>query len=334
MKILVVNIEDWEKEILQKELPNDELIFLDENLTMENVNKVADCEALATFIFSKVTKEIIDQMPNLKLITTMSTGFEHIDTEYCKEKGIIVSNVPTYGENTVAEHALALLLAISRKIYPSIKRTRQENEFKTDASLRGFDLKGKTIGILGAGHIGIHMARMCIALDMKVICYDPFPKHKLAEQMGFEWVSFEKLIADSKIISLHVPDNEHTHHMINKDVIEKMQNGVIIINTARGGLIDTHALAQGLDSGKIGGAGLDVLEDEGAIEEEVQLLKKEHHESWDHKTFLENHILMHKDNVLITPHNGFNSEEALKRILDTTIDNIRKYQEGNSQNLI
>src|SRR3989344_4171750 len=321
--IAFFELESWEKEYLLKNLKNCQLKFVDEHLNENNVNQIKDADAIGVFIYSIVNKKILDNLPNLKLITTLSTGFDHIDLKECKKRKITVCNVPHYGENTVAEHTFALILNLTRKIHKAYERTVR-GDFSIEG-LRGIDLQGKTIGVIGAGSIGQHVIRIAKGFETKVIAYDKFRNLKLAKRLGFKYVTFDYLVQNSDIITLHVPYNKSTHHLINKKEISKMKKGVIIINTARGGIIDTSALLEGLQSGKIGGAGLDVLEGECFIKEERQILSKHFLKECDLKTVLQNDILLKQENVIITPHNAFNSWEALHRILDTTLLNLHSF---------
>jgi D-lactate dehydrogenase len=257
------------------------------------------------------------------MITTRSTGFDHIDLAGAKEKKIIVCNVPFYGENTVAEHTFALILALSRRLPESVDRAKK-GDFSLDG-LRGFDLKGKTLGIVGLGHIGQHVARIAKGFEMKVVAYDLKQDKKLAKEMGFNYASLEELLSKSDIITLHAPYNKTTHHLINSENINLIKKGAYLVNTARGALIQTEALLKSLSIGVLAGAGLDVLEEECFIKEEAQLLSKEFPKTCDLKTVLRNHILLQQKNVIATPHNAFNSNEALMRILDTTVLNIKSF---------
>jgi len=293
----------------------------------------AEIEILSNFINYPVTAETLKEFPKLKYVTTRSTGYDHIDLKACAERGIIVSNVPTYGENTVAEFAFALLLALSRKIFPAVKQVREQGLFATD-SLQGFDLQGKTLGVVGAGHIGIFVIKIAKGFGMNVVAYDPYPKDELANQYGFKYASLEDLLKQSDIITLHVPYMSATHHLINAQNIGLCKKGAIIINTARGGLIETSALIAALKSGQLAGAGLDVLEEEGFVKDEVHMLAQGHPNESQLKTVLADHELMYMDNVLITPHNAFNTQEALQRILDTTIMNIEGFVKGQPVNLV
>ena len=323
MNLAFYELEPWEQEHVRKALPGHRLSFFDGPLGAKNVDKKA--EAIGIFIYSEATRKLINLMPRLKLIATLSTGFDHIDIAYAASKGIQVCNVPTYGENTVAEHTFALILSLSRKLYPSIKRTHEQHRFDTDASLRGFDLKGRTLGVIGCGNIGRHVARIAKGFEMDVLVFDPHPKRELAKSLGFAYTSLPQLLKRADIVTLHVPLLPQTRHLIDKKKIAMMKPGAFLINTARGGLVDTNALLSALSSGRLAGAALDVLEEESSIKEEKQLLHSEFKKAADLKMVLAGHVLMKMDNVLITPHNAFNSGEALLRILNTTLDNIKSY---------
>lgn len=331
MKIVFFEVHDWEKEYLERALTGHELTFYYGKLQEVNLDEYRDAEAISVFIYSTVTRELIKQLPNLKVVATRSTGFDHIDLAACHEQHITVCNVPTYGENTVAEHTFALILNLSRNVHKSYLRTLQ-NDFRIE-DLRGFDLKGKTLGVIGAGHIGLHVIKIAKGFGMHVLAYDPKPNQFIADILHFNYASLDELYAKSDIITLHVPLIEQTRHIINHESIAKMKDGVIIINTSRGGVIDTDALYQGLVSGKIQGAGLDVIEDEKLVMEEAQL----HHlspEKANWKSLVENLEILKMPNVVFTPHNAFNSQEALERILDTTIKNLQAAAAGEAINKV
>ena len=331
-KIAFFELEPWEKEYFTEKLKNVELQFIDEHLNENNLNKIKDVDAIGVFIYSVVNKKILNNLPNLKLIVTLSTGFDHVDIKECRKRKITVCNVPHYGENTVAEHTFALILNLTRKIHKAYERTIR-GDFSIDG-LRGRDLQGKTIGVIGTGSIGQHVVRIAKGFEMKVIAFDKFKSKKLAKRLDFKYVSLDYLLKKSDIITLHVPYNKSTHHLIGKKAISKMKRGVIIINTARGGIIDTTALLEGLQSSKVGGAGLDVLEGECFIKEEKQILSKHFLKECDLKTVLQDHLLLRQPNVIITPHNAFNSWEALHRILDTTILNINSFLKRKPVNVV
>jgi D-lactate dehydrogenase len=306
MKVGVFEIKGWEKEYLEKAFP-EETEFFETEAKAENLAENKDYETISVFVGS-----LLD-----------------IDLDYCKERGIQVANVPTYGENTVAEHVFALLLTLSHKIYEAYDRLREKGVYSYEG-LEGFDLKGKTMGVVGTGNIGRHTIKIANGFEMKVIAYDSFPKKELESELNIEYKnSLEELLAEADVVTLHVPYLPETHHLINKDNILKMKKGVILINTARGAVVETDALVKALRSGHLGGAGLDVFEEEGAIKDEMgYLLQGE--EKTDLKVLLENHILIDMNNVIVTPHSAFNTREAKERILNTTIENLK----GEGKNLV
>jgi D-lactate dehydrogenase len=331
-KIGFFELAGWEKAYLEDGVRKHHLMFYDEPLDLGNVNSVADCDAIGIFIYSKIDGKILDKLPKLKLIVTMSTGFDHIDLEECKRRGITVCNVPTYADETVAEHTFAIILAIARKMCESVERTR-----KGDFSLEGlmcFDLEGKTLGVIGVGGIGSNVIRIAKGFLMDVLAFDVRKNEKLAKELGFSYVTFDELLQKSDIITLHCPYNKKTHHLINKDNLKKIKKGAILINTARGGVVETEALLKGLKEGIFAGIGLDVLEEEHAIKEERQLLSRILTSEYDFKKMLAGHMLLNQENVVVTPHNAFNSKESLRRILDTTISNMRSFYAGKPENTL
>lgn len=331
-KIAFFEIEDWEKEYMEKELPGFEISFFSEHLELENVHLAKECKIISVFTVSQVNKEVLSKLPDLKLIVTRATGFDNIDIEEARKNNILVCNVPTYGENTVAEHTFGLILNLSRKIHKSIQSVREKG-FIPDG-LRGFDLKGKTLGVVGTGHIGSHVIRIAKGFEMNVLAYDVNQDEKLVKQLGFKYVKFDDLLKNSDIITLHVPYNKQTNHLINSNNINLIKKGAYLINTARGGIVQTDALIKALSEGILAGVGLDVMEGEHDLGEERELLSKKITENIDFKTILQNHILMEQDNVIITPHNAFNSKEALERILETTVENIKSFISGKSVNIV
>ncbi len=335
MKIAFFEIENWEKEIIEKELNDHELFFFDKKISeLEKINE-NDFDVIAIFINSIINEKTLQPFKNLKFITTRSTGFDHIDLKTCKEKNILVSYVPGYGDNTVAEFTFGLILNLTRKIYQSIDQIKETGFFNVNLKeLKGIDLKNKTLGVVGTGRIGKEVIKIANGFSMNVIAYDIYPDENLENRLNFKYVTFEELLKNSDIITLHCPYNEKTHHLINKNNIFQIKKGAYLINTARGGLIETEALLIGLEEKIIAGAGLDVLEEEGEIKDELKYLTNNQEESKKFKTILENHILLRFPNVLITPHNAFNSKEALERILYTTILNIKNFINNTPINLI
>lgn len=290
-----------------------------------------DIEVLMPFIHSAVGRDEMEQMPNLRFIATRSTGYDHVDLEAAAEKNISVANVPAYGENTVAEHTFALILALSRKVHHAWTRT-QRGEY-TMEGLRGFDLYGKTLGVIGAGAIGLHVVRIAKGFGMKVLAHDVNRNQLLSDVLDFTYADLDELLETSDIVTLHAPAIPATHHLINKDTLSKMKPNALLINTARGSLVDTAALAEALDADQIGGAALDVFEGEEFMQHEDELLYEPDAEG-KLKLIVRAHRLQRRPDVVITPHIGFNSEEALQRILDTTAENIRCFLAEEPQNLV
>ncbi len=331
MNIGFFEIEEWEESFLKEKLVGHTLTF-DQNPLSVSSQNLSNIAILSIFIYSEITQELLDKMPNLKMIVTRSTGYDHIDIKACQAKNIIVTNVPEYGTQTVAEHTFALLLALSRKLIPSIERTRR-SDFTLDG-LRGFDLYKKTIGVVGAGNIGQAVIRIAKGFGMDVLVFSRHQNIELAKSLGFMYVDLAHLYQVSDIITFHVPLTNETTHMINKETLPKLKKGVVILNTARGGILETEAILMGLEQGIIKGAGIDVLEEECFVKEERQLLTDQFIKECDLKTQLLNHVLVTKENVLVTPHNAFNSQEALQRILDVTVENVLSFAQGKAINIV
>jgi D-lactate dehydrogenase len=290
------------------------------------------CEILSVFINSDLNENALRALPALRFIATRSTGHDHISLDYCRTHGITVSNVPVYGDNTVAEHTFALILALSRKVIQSHNRARAGDFSPT--GLQGFDLRNKTLGVVGTGHIGVHVIRIARGFMMKVIALDSRPDKRLADALDFDYVdSLDTLLAASDIVTLHAPLLPSTHHLINRENIWRMKKGALLINTARGGLVDTDSLLEALDAGHCAGAGLDVFEGETLVKEEQQLLSNQYNIE-ELRTVVKNLVLLRRENVVVTPHIAFNSTEALERILLTTIQNIQAFEAGKPINVV
>ena len=331
MKIVFFEATESDKKYLAPMFPNHEVLFFSEPLTAENKEKARDAEIISVFIYSVVNKAIIEHLENARCIATRSTGFDHIDIASCAEKNIAVLNVPYYGENTVAEHTFALILALSRNVHKSYARGLKEN-FSMQG-LIGFDLKNKTLGVIGTGHIGLHVIRIAKGFGMHVLAYDVHHDIFLSEILHFNYVSLDDVLAQSDIITIHVPYNEHTHHLISRENIKKIKPGSLLINTARGGIVENGALIEALDNHTLSGVGLDVLEGAEYIKEGQQCLYEDC-DPVQARQIEQNKNLLSRDNVVYTPHIGFYSEEALKRILDTTIENITQFTLGKIENSV
>src|SRR6266568_358343 len=298
--IVFYEIEDWETEYLKKTFPNDSLAFTLNKVHDEKNTSYFDATIISTFIYSELTRDMLTKFPKLGLIATRSTGYDHIDLDYCREKGIAVVNVPSYGAHTVAEHTFALILAISRKLIPTVDRSRR-GDFSLEG-LTGFDLAGKTIGVIGTGKIGEKVIKLAQAFEMNVLVLTRHPE----ELKGFKNVKaapLEEIIASSDIVTLHLPHTKETHHIINKDNINMFKKGSILINTARGPLVETQAVLDGLETETLSAAGLDVVEEECMLKEERELLTEEFLKKCNIKTQLLNHVLLTRDDVIFTSHN-------------------------------
>lgn len=331
MKIAFFELKDWERSYVEERLADADLRFDPGPLSPASLRAVGAAEMLSVFIYSRVSEEVLKELPGVRMIATRSTGFDHIDLGACRNRGICVSNVPTYGENTVAEHTFALILMLSRKVHKSYLQA-QHGHLEL-AALTGFDLQGKTIGVVGAGHIGLHVIRIARGFGMRVLAYDVQRNPFLAELLGFQYVPLEGLLAESDIVTLHCPLTPTTRHLLAAPQFQRMKRGALLINTARGGVVDTDALVQALDRGQLGGAGLDVIEGEELIREERELLYGSQ-DAEKLRAVLRARLLLERDNVVFTPHNAFNSLEALQRILDTTIENLRGFAAGRPVNRV
>ncbi|MEK7506277.1 MAG: NAD(P)-dependent oxidoreductase [Patescibacteria group bacterium] len=317
MKIGFFEAEGWEEKTARESLPGHELYFSNKAITEEELPERNDFEILSVFVNSHITAKVLEHFPNLKMLTTNSTGFDHIDLEACKAKGIKVGYVPGYGNNTVAELAFGLLLNLTRKIYLAVDRIKESGSFSLEG-LRGIDLKGRTIGIIGTGRIGLESARIANGFGMKIIAYDVIENAAAAKELGFIYLPLEELLKQSDVLTIHCPLTPETHHLINTKNVGLIKKGAYLVNTARGPIVETDALVKALQDGTLAGAGLDVLEEESGTKYE----KGPEPSGEAMKIILENHALIKMPNVLITPHNAFNTVEALMRILTVTLQNI------------
>lgn len=325
-------MEYWEREAFKRLQGEHDVVFLQEPLNVYNAAEHAGADVVSTFIYSRLDTPVLRQLTNLKMIATRSTGFDHIDLDHCRRHGVVVSNVPTYGQNTVAEHVFGLLLTISHQMVTAVERTRR-GDFALQG-LQGFDLYGKTLGVVGTGEIGRCVIRIAKGFAMNVLGYDPRPNEQAAQDLGFRYVPLEELLRESDIITLHVPAIPQTRNFISHEQFNRMKTGVVLINTARGTVVDNRALLQALAEGKVAAAGLDVLSEEPIIREEAELLRSVYRREHDPETILADHVLMRLRNVYITPHSAFNTREAVGRILDTTVENIDAFARGQPHNVV
>lgn len=334
MSLYFFETDPFEQQYLRKHLHEETLHFFEEPLlNADQAQAIAgDAEIVSIFVRSKLGVDVLDTLPKLKMIAARSTGFDHINVPAAESREIPVCNVPVYGENTVAEHTFALILALSRNLHKAYVRTVAGN-FSLEG-LQGFDLKGKTLGVVGVGHIGEYVMRIAKGFGMHLLAYDPAVDMTKADHFGFTYTSLEDLLARSDIVTLHAPANAGTRHLIGTHNIGLFKRGALLINTARGELVDTEALISALDNGTLSGAGLDVLEGEEVFSEEKQLLLNPNASEANLKQALRNRSLLQRPDMVITPHIAFDSIEAVERILDTTVANIKAYRAGKPQNQV
>ncbi|PIR53084.1 hypothetical protein COU76_03100 [Candidatus Peregrinibacteria bacterium CG10_big_fil_rev_8_21_14_0_10_49_10] len=265
-----------------------------------------ETEVLSCFIYSKIQEKELDLLPNLTLIVTRSVGFDHVDLDACKKRNITVCNVPDYGSHVIAEHVFALLLSALRHITEADERV--EGGTFDYQGLRGMALRGKTLGILGTGKIGRRVAQIAHGFGMKIVAYDVCRVTELTDLLDVEYVPLDELFRRSDIITLHLPALKETEHIINAEAFEKMREGVVLVNTARGALIDSTALLQALKSGKVSHALLDVLEHE--------------------KNFEENEELIEHPNVVSTPHIAFYADDSMRNMYIDCFESIDQFRRG------
>jgi D-lactate dehydrogenase len=315
-----------------KRLTSDyEVHFVEGLLTDSNVDSHTGAHIITTDQ-SVLNPDILRRFYRLQLIAVRSSGFDHINLACCKDMGITVCNVPGYAANAVAEHTFALMLAISRHLEAAIQCTRKA-KFSWEG-LQGFELRGKTVAVIGTGAIGKRVAEIARGFNMNVLAVDLTPDESWAAALAIRYVDFETAISTADLISLNIPALSGKNHLLNETHFQRMKTGVIIINTARGELIDNEALVRALDTGKVAAAGLDVLPDEHFIREKDKDPGIFFEGVFDSKTMLANHLLFQHPNTIITPHIGWFSTEADQRALDVTVENIEKFLAGKPENVV
>jgi len=294
----------------------------------------AEIEVLSVFVDYRITIDVLDWLPNLKFIATRSAGYDHIEVAAALQRGIVISRVPHYGTRTVAEYAMALLFALSRnafRAYTDMLRNPGTADFE---AYEGFDLCGKTLGVVGTGAIGRSVCTIARGIGMNVLAFDVTPDEAFAQSVGMTYLSLEEVLAQSDVVTLHVPSIPQTHHLLNAEKLALMKPGSYLINTARGEIVDTKALVAALNSGHLAGAGLDVLEGEHALREEAHLLAAGSVDTAMWETLMADHALINMPNVIVTPHIAFNTIEAKREITDITLANISAFAAGQPQNII
>lgn len=333
MQVAVFEAAEWEHEACLQLEPRHRVRCTVEALTVDSAVRYADAEAITTFIKSAVTEPVLARLPLVRLIATRSTGYDHIDLEACRRRGVAVCNVPDYGDPTVAEHAFALLLAISRRLVEAADRTRA-GDFRMEG-LRGFDLAGRTLGVIGAGRIGRRVLQMGRGFGMTALATDDRPDPMVAAKLGFEYVSLDELLARADVVSLHVPGGPATRDLISDGQFARMKPGAVLINTARGGVVNASALVRALEEGRLAGAGLDVLSEEPLLREEAEIFRTGVQLPAERlRDLVAANALVRRRNVVVTPHIAYDTQEALRRILTTTLENIDAFAAGAPKNLV
>lgn len=321
MRVVAYSVRKYEESMLNeanREAGHD-IDMLEASLNETTASLAAEAPAVALFSLDDANAQVIKTLAEggTRLLALRSAGFNHVNLEAAEKAGITVARVPAYSPYSVAEHAVALILTLNRKTHRAIARTREQN-FSLDG-LMGFDLHGKTVGVIGTGRIGRVFCRIMLGFGCRVLAFD-IKEYAEAKKIGVEYVDLDRIYKESDIISLNCPLNPKTHHMINDDAIGKMKQGVMLINTSRGGVIDTKAAIRGLKSRHIGSMGLDVYEEEGDIffrDLSEQVIQDD--------VFAR---LSTFPNVVITAHQAFFTREAITNIAQTTIENISAFERG------
>lgn len=321
MRTAIFSSKPYDREFLDRSNASSggkhELKFFDARLSRETAALAAGHEAVCAFVNDNLERAVLERLAaqGTRLVALRSAGFNHVDLQAAQEFGIAVARVPAYSPNAVAEHTVALILALNRKIHKAYARVREGN-FALEGLL-GFDLHGRTVGIVGTGKIGLCVARIMRGFGCEVLAYDPQPDPAF-EELGGRYAGVRELLGRVDILTLHCPLNPATYHLIDSEVLDQMKPGVMLINTSRGAVVNAAALIRGLKSGKIGSVGLDVYEEEGDLFFENlsdQMLQDD--------VFAR---LLTFPNVLITGHQAFFTREALTAIAETTIANISSFE--------
>lgn len=294
-----------------------ELVFLEPRLTLETVSLADGFPVVCPFVNDELSDKVVQRLADggTRMLALRSAGYTHVDVQAAARLGLAVTHVPAYSPHAVAEHAAALILALDRKVHRAYVRVREGN-FALDGLL-GAGLHGRTVGVVGTGAIGRAFARIMLGFGCRVIAFDPRPNEELRAE-GVDYVDCGDLLRSSDVISLHCPLTPATHHLIDARAVGTMKPGTVLINTSRGGLVDTAAVIEGLKSERIGALGLDVYEEEAGL----------FFEDLSARIILDDVLmrLLTFPNVLITAHQGFFTEQALREIADTTLANITAFE--------
>ncbi|PMP93585.1 MAG: hydroxyacid dehydrogenase [Thermodesulfobacterium geofontis] len=323
---------DWEKElyiqklkeILKEKIEDTKLYFYKEPLNEINAKQFRDLNIIIIHAESRINSTVVENLANTKLIITRTTGTDHIDIPSCEKSGILVANCPVYASITVAEHTVALMFALARKLRIAIDKSKIL-DFSKDG-LMGVDLLGKTVGIIGTGRIGSEIARIAYGIGMKVLATDISPSAELIEKYKVKYVDLETLLKESNVIIVMVPYYSQTHHLINKENIKLVKDEAIFINTARGPIVDTEALIWALKNNKLqGGIAMDVFEGERVLLELQNMLINKTFTAEEYEKALKTLNLLNYPNVIFTPHVAYYTKEAMERIIDWVVENVSRF---------
>lgn len=310
MKLVFTEVQGY-RDRLREAFPNDELTLSDGPLGEEDlVEEAKGAEIISVFLRTQVGEGAIDSLPSLKMINTRTAGFDHIAAAHALDKGIAVTHVPDYGPHAIAEHAFCLLLACARHVIPADLSVKDAKRFDF-TPFRGRELKGKTLGVVGTGRIGAEAIRIAGGFGMKVVAFDVYRNEALAREHGFEYRPLEEVLERSDFVTVHVPLTPDTEGLIGRPELQRMKKGSVLINTARGKVVDEGALKEALGSGHLYAAGADVLEDERRPESSP---------------------LLSSDQAVVTPHIAFYTEEAMDRMMDEAVRTIQEFREGRRVN--
>lgn len=323
-RIAFFGVKSWEREMIEKKIIDLDAIgvgiFKEE--VQDNLELAKNYDVLSISSRSKLKKEVLDNLPSLKMIATRSTGIDHIDIEECANRKIEVASASTYGSNSVAEYAFALILAVAKKIVEAHQSV--ENDEFSPEGLTGMELFGKTLGIVGLGKIGSNVARIGKSFGMNLLVTEIKPNEEILREYEAKLVDLDTLLKESDIVTIHVPFEKDTYHLINKNNVKQMKVGSILVNTSRGAVVESEAIVWALNKGILRGVGIDVVEEEEKMEDKSlimsQIVTKE-----DLQSVLSYHLLRDRDDVVFTPHNAFNTKEAIFRRIETTIKNIKNF---------
>lgn len=311
--------------------PDTELVLVEAPLSIENAHLAREAEVVSVFIYSRIDAAILEALPALRFVSARCTGFDRLDLAAMRAKGVLASYVPSYGENTVAEHAFALIFALMRHLQIAIRQTR-DRDF-SHRGLEGRDVRGKTLGVVGVGRIGAHAVRIGRGAGMRVIAHDVREDALLAAAEGFEYRPLEALLETSDVVTIHAALTPQTHHLFDRAAFARMKPGALLINTARGPIVETEALCEALESGRLGGAGLDVFEGEELIKDEAEILRNPSAPE-QLRQLAWCHALLARENVILTPHVAFLTQESVARKTETSLQNIRAFLAGTPEHLV